>query len=41
MKLIRFGNLGAEKAGVILADGKMIDVSTPAGAFFASSNAVL
>jgi len=27
MKLIRFGNLGAEKAGVILADGKMIDVS--------------
>lgn len=28
MKLIRFGNLGAEKAGVILADGKMINVST-------------
>ena len=27
MKLIRFGNLGAEKAGVILADCKMIDVS--------------
>ena len=28
MKLIRFGNPGAEKTGVILADGKMIDVSS-------------